>query len=217
MEPKCDSFQLLGEDNSIAGKAFNAANKMKKNNTGQIRIISGKWRGRKLPVADSQGLRPTTDRTKETLFNWLMPYLHQDMRCLDLFAGSGGLAIEALSRGVAQVTMVEKEKHLVKKLQDIPAMLGVNAQDMKIVHQDAITFLENSGHNQPFDLVFLDPPFGLGLLDKAVSALLKNNWLAKDAIIYVEYEVGLSWALPTELRELKSKSTKQVCSRLLTL
>ncbi|XOV80242.1 MAG: 16S rRNA (guanine(966)-N(2))-methyltransferase RsmD [Aestuariibacter sp.] len=190
---------------------------MKRNNSGQIRIIAGKWRGRKLPVADSPGLRPTTDRTKETLFNWLMPYLHQEMRCLDLFTGSGGLALEALSRGVAHVTMVEKEPAIVKTLKHIQRTLGCQDPELAIVKQEALRFLAASAPQQPYDLVFLDPPFGIGLLQPCIESLLANNWLAEDALIYIEHESSLDLSIPTSFTEIKSKNTKQVSYRLLSL
>lgn len=192
-------------------------NKMKSKNQGQIRIISGKWRGRKLPVADSQGLRPTTDRTKETLYNWLMPYLHQDMRCLDLFAGSGGLAFEALSRGVAFAQLLEKESAIVKKLKEIQHILALDNTKMSVLNQDAIQYLKTSSSDKAFDLVFIDPPFNQGLLQPSIDALVHNNWLNKDAIVYLEHEISLVWSMPEQLVELKSRSTKQVCYRLLTL
>jgi 16S rRNA (guanine966-N2)-methyltransferase len=192
-------------------------NKMKKNNNGQIRIISGKWRGRKLPVADSPGLRPTTDRTKETLFNWLMPYMHADVRCLDLFAGSGGLGLEALSRGVSHVTLVEKSPLIAKKLCEIRRLLGCDEQLLQVKNQDALAYLAATTPEKPWDLIFLDPPFGMGLLQTCIDALLAQNWLAEDALIYVEHESTLALSLPAKLNDLKSKNTKQVCYRLLML
>ncbi len=185
--------------------------------SGFIRIISGRWRGRKIPVPDSTGLRPTTDRTKETLFNWLMPYLGSGYRCLDLFAGSGSLGFEALSRYAQLVVMVEKEPAIVKKLKTAAATLASDQEQaaprLDIVEADALSYL--SGCRQTFDLVFLDPPFNQGLLVPALQKLVASGCLAKDAVIYAEHEIELEWGLPHGIQELKQKQTKQVASRLL--
>lgn len=187
--------------------------KMPRNNsTGQIRIIAGKWRGRKLPVADSPGLRPTTDRTKETLFNWLMPYTDSETRCLDLFAGSGGLGLEALSRHAKQVVLVEKNKSIVKKLKKIANILQVTEQQLRVAEGSAAEFISHC--EEQFDLVFIDPPFNHGMVSETVDALVCRRLLSKNAIIYIEHEYELTWNPPSEFIELKSKSTKQVCFRL---
>ncbi|MBE1300573.1 MAG: 16S rRNA (guanine(966)-N(2))-methyltransferase RsmD [Alteromonadaceae bacterium] len=180
---------------------------------GEVRIIAGKWRGRKIPVADSHGLRPTTDRTKETLFNWLIPYLNVETRCLDLFAGSGSLTFEALSRGAKSVTTIEKQSGIVKKLKDVSATLGVEDKSLSIINDDFESFL--SSCQSTFDLVFLDPPFAMGLLPKALDGLVKNQLLAPEAIIYVEYETSLNLIASSEFEEIKTKQTKQVVSKLL--
>lgn len=130
------------------------AKKPKPVSMGQIRIIGGQWRGRKLPVRDSEGLRPTTDRVRETLFNWLMPVI-RDANCLDCFAGSGALGIEALSRYAASATLIELDKHNARQLSENLAQLKIhNAQ---VINANTLTYLANSG--TPFDVVFLDPPF----------------------------------------------------------
>ena len=133
-----------------------AKGKLRKNAvaSGQIRIIGGLWRGRKLPVLNSEGLRPTTDRIKETLFNWLM-FDVNERRCLDLFAGSGSLGFEALSRGASQVVMVEKDHQVAQQLSQNLARLP--QAPATVVNTDAMRYLASSA--TPFDLVFLDPPF----------------------------------------------------------
>jgi len=142
---------------------------MKKPNraaSGQIRIIGGQWRGRKLPVPDSPGLRPTTDRVRETLFNWLAPSM-VDARCLDCFAGSGALGLEALSRYAASATLIEMERGVARQLQQNLATLS--ATQGKVVNDNTLTFLNQSG--TPHDIVFVDPPFRKGLLDETLRLL----------------------------------------------
>ncbi|WP_333501102.1 16S rRNA (guanine(966)-N(2))-methyltransferase [Kluyvera genomosp. 2] len=152
--------------------------------SGQIRIIGGQWRGRKLPVPDSPGLRPTTDRVRETLFNWLAPSM-VDARCLDCFAGSGALGLEALSRYAASATLLEMERHVAQQLQKNLATL--KAGHGKVVNTNALTFLNQAG--TPHDIVFVDPPFRKGLLEETLRLLESNGWLADSALIYVESEV----------------------------
>ena len=152
--------------------------------SGQIRIIGGQWRGRKLPVPDSPGLRPTTDRVRETLFNWLAPSM-VDARCLDCFAGSGALGLEALSRYAASTTLLEMERHVAQQLQKNLATL--KAEHGKVVNTNTLTYLNQSG--TPHDVVFVDPPFRKGLLEETLNLLETNGWLADSALIYVESEV----------------------------
>lgn len=160
---------------------------MKKPNraaSGQIRIIGGQWRGRKLPVPDSPGLRPTTDRVRETLFNWLAPSM-VNARCLDCFAGSGALGLEALSRYAGASTLIEMERGVAQQLQQNLATL--KAANANVVNTNTLTFLNQTG--TPHDIVFVDPPFRKGLLDETLRLLEVNGWLADDALIYVESEV----------------------------
>lgn len=159
---------------------------MKKTNrpAGQIRIIGGQWRGRKLPVPDSPGLRPTTDRVRETLFNWLAPSM-VDARCLDCFAGSGALGLEALSRYAASATLLEMDRSVSQQLQQ--NLTTLKATNGKVVNTNALTFLAQQG--TPHDVVFIDPPFRKGLLEETLTLLENNGWLADDALIYVESEV----------------------------
>ncbi len=152
--------------------------------SGQIRIIGGQWRGRKLPVPDSPGLRPTTDRVRETLFNWLAPSM-VSARCLDCFAGSGALGLEALSRYASAATLIEMERGVAQQLQQNLATL--KAANAKVVNTNTLTFLNQPG--TPHDIVFVDPPFRKGLLDDTLRLLEDNDWLADDALIYVESEV----------------------------
>jgi len=186
----------------------NQGNKTKA--TGSIRIIAGKHRGRKLPVLMSDGLRPTTDRVKETVFNWLMPYINQS-NCLDCFAGAGSLGFEALSRGANKITFIELDKAAAAQLSKNIALL--QADNAKIHHTNALSLLASES-SEKFDLVFIDPPFRKGFVQESIN-LLENKWLAGNALIYIEMEsennqlsVPINWSL------LKEKVSGQVSYRL---
>lgn len=166
---------------------------------GQIRIIAGQWRGRKLPVPESEGLRPTTDRVRETLFNWLAPVI-RGAHCLDCFAGSGALGLEALSRYAESATLLEFQRPVAQQLEKNLALLQGNG---RVIHTNALQWLAGAG--QPFDVVFLDPPFRQGLLTETITLLEQQGWLADNAWIYVEAEaessatdVPVTWALHRE-------------------
>ena len=153
----------------------------------KIRIIGGKWRGQKLAVAPTQqGLRPTPNRLRETLFNWLQPKL-AGSHCLDLFAGTGALGLEAASRGAAAVTLVECNNAVFQQLKSSKKKLD-NA-DIKIYKSDANKWLERSQFQ--FDIIFLDPPFNFGLIKKTCNQLLKYNALKQDGWVYMEAEPEL--------------------------
>lgn len=148
---------------------------------GSVRIIGGRWRGSKLPVASAPGLRPTSDRARETLFNWLQPML-SGSRVLDLFAGSGALGLEALSRGAREALLVERDPALAQSLRDTCVRLGAG-DAATVLRADALELLRTPLHGR-FDLVFLDPPFQAGLWDEALARL--DPWLADGAWLYLE-------------------------------
>ncbi len=148
---------------------------------GAVRIVAGRLRGSRLAVPEREGLRPTPDRVRETLFNWLMPYL-PGMRCLDLYAGTGALGIEALSRGADACTFVERDRELARALADNLARLRVPGAE--VVNADAAGWL--AGPARPFDLVFLDPPFDANLWQGAAALLESRGWLADGGFAYVE-------------------------------
>ncbi|MDF7667885.1 16S rRNA (guanine(966)-N(2))-methyltransferase RsmD [Orbaceae bacterium ESL0727] len=179
---------------------------------GTIRIISGKWRGRKLPVLDKAGLRPTTDRVKETLFNWLMPIL-QGSICLDCFAGSGSLGFEAASRGAQRVILLEKDQSTFKQLEKNNRLLQSHC--VTVYWMDTLTWLRQPAKNQ-FDLVFIDPPFHQGLIEKTVMLLEENQWLNAGAYIYIESEIdhNLQAYIPPHWQLHREKVTGQVHSYL---
>ncbi|EAR55834.1 hypothetical protein SKA34_16735 [Photobacterium sp. SKA34] len=177
---------------------------------GFVRIISGQWRGRKLPVHDVEGLRPTTDRVKETLFNWLAQDIYQS-KCLDLFAGSGGLSFEALSRGAESVTMLELDKKAANQLEQ--NLKTVGAKNATVVNGDSLTFLSQQG--RAHDLVFIDPPFRKDLIQDVIAALENNGWLAPHAMIYIEAEKELGNLItPSHWHLYREKTAGQVCYRL---
>ncbi|MEE6031480.1 16S rRNA (guanine(966)-N(2))-methyltransferase RsmD [Avibacterium paragallinarum] len=180
---------------------------------GEVRIIAGLWRGRKLPVLNAEGLRPTGDRVKETLFNWLMPYI-VDATCLDCFAGSGSLGLEALSRQAKQVTFLELNKQVAKQLTQNLQQLKCTPQQGRVINQDSLHYLQQPEPKPVFDLVFLDPPFHFDLAQQAVDLLIKFNWLKPNALIYVETEKNKTLNVPDNWQILKEKTTGQVSYRL---
>lgn len=180
---------------------------------GEVRIISGLWRGRKLPVLSSEGLRPTGDRVKETLFNWLMPHI-VDSTCLDCFAGSGSLGFEALSRQAKQVTFLELDKNVAIQLSKNLATLKCNTEQAKVINQNSLQFLNQPQNAPHFDIVFIDPPFHFGLAQQTINLLAQHQWLAPNALVYVETEKNQPITTPENWTVLKEKITGQVCYRL---
>ncbi|MBN6710800.1 16S rRNA (guanine(966)-N(2))-methyltransferase RsmD [Haemophilus haemoglobinophilus] len=180
-------------------------------NKGEVRIIAGLWRGRKLPVLNSEGLRPTGDRVKETLFNWLMPYI-VDAHCLDCFAGSGSLGFEALSRQAKEVTFLELDKTVASQLnKNLTTLKCTNAQ---VINQNTLTYLNQAQNTPHFDVVFIDPPFHFNLAEQTIHLLVQHNWLRSDALIYVETEREKLLTVPNNWQLLKEKTTGQVSYRL---
>lgn len=183
--------------------------KNNKANKGNIRIIAGKHRGRKLPVVLAEGLRPTTDRVKETLFNWLMPYI-QNSRCLDCFSGAGSLGFEAYSRGAKHTTLLELNKVAAQQLKQNKQLLS--AETLDVINTDTLTFLQKP--TTQYDIVFIDPPFRKTLVIDTIN-LLEQGWLANNAVVYLETEKELNnIAMPTHWQLLKEKTAGQVTYRL---
>lgn len=175
-----------------------------------LRIIGGEWRGRKLRFADGEGLRPTTDRVRETLFNWLAPLI-QGARCLDLFAGSGALGLEALSRGAKEVVFIDTNPAAIAALKENLALL--KAENAEVIRGDGLNYLQDK--SRQFDVVFLDPPFRRDLLQPAIKLLAERGWLADGARIYLELESEESLAeLPMGWELLRSKEAGQVAYHL---
>jgi 16S rRNA (guanine966-N2)-methyltransferase len=169
---------------------------------GQLRIIAGQWRGRKLRFPDVEGLRPTPDRVRETLFNWLAADL-PDADCLDLFCGSGALGLEALSRGARHCTFVDSSARAIASVE--AHLQTLQCRDARCIPGPAESFLSGAGREQAFDIVFLDPPYGAGLLTGIAQSLESGQWLRSQALVYVESsaagaqpELPASWQLQKE-------------------
>ena len=158
---------------------------------GKLRIVAGRLRGSRLAVPHKAGLRPTPDRVRETLFNWLMPVI-EGARCLDLYAGTGALGIEALSRGARACTFVESDRALARDLAENLARLKV--ENARVIEADALAWM--AGRAEPFDVVFLDPPFDAVLWSASAERLESRGWLAGGASIYVESPADAALALP---------------------
>ena len=173
-----------------------------------MRIIGGKWRGRKLEFPDAEGLRPTPDRVRETLFNWLQGHV-TDAHCLDLYAGSGALGFEALSRGAAHAVLVENNPVVVQQLE---THLRTLQCDTGMVSRLAVeTFLERGPGSARYELVFLDPPFGKGLIASSIALLEKHHWLAPHAHVYLEMESSLpAPKLPENWQLIREQTAGQV-------
>lgn len=182
-----------------------------KNQLGSFRIIAGEWRSRRLEFPVVDGLRPTTDRVRETVFNWLAHDL-PGSKVLDLFSGSGSLGVEALSRGADELTAVERDRHVAQAIKTNLDMLGGSARST-VINADALQWLSSANLDQ-IDMLFLDPPFRTELLDQTL-ALLSSKEMKQGALVYLEVEkekqslhVPQSWQLE------KEKQAGQVSYRL---
>jgi len=190
--------------------------KQKRHNKGAtkntLRIIGGEWRRRKLEFKDAPNLRPTPDRVRETLFNWLQGKVHGS-RCLDLFAGSGALGFEALSRGAKEVVFVEKMAHVAAQIE---ANITLLSDHSPVKQTDAVSYLTNA--DQEFDIIFLDPPFRKNLLPSVLEIISEKKLLSENGLIYLEHgaEESFDWK-KLGLRVLKETGAGQVNSCLLAL
>lgn len=179
----------------------------KHSGSNQLRIIGGQWRSRRLSFPDAPGLRPTPDRVRETLYNWLAPHI-DGARLLDCFAGSGALFLEGLSRGAGSGIALELERHAADSLRANLQLL--QASQAEVVLTDSLRWLARPADRQ-FDLVLLDPPFHRDLLQQACQLLEDNGWLAEQALIYTESELSpSSLGLPARWQLHREKHTGQV-------
>lgn len=176
-----------------------------------LRLIGGQWRGRKLHFPLCEGLRPTGDRIRETLFNWLGPYLAGGVGA-DLYAGSGALGLEALSRGASSMTFCERDPAAAKALAENLTLLG--ASGGRLQHIDAMQWLQGSDISEPLTLVFLDPPFSANLWQSSIDALNARAWLADGAAIYIEAGLDSAFQVPDTWQLHREKRTGSVCYRL---
>ena len=183
---------------------------LKKNHSNQLRIIGGQWRGRKLSFPTSEGLRPTPDRVRETLFNWLAADIN-GARCLDLFAGSGALGFEALSRGAGHVDMVDSATAACQQFKANAERLAV--QSLNAHQADALSFLAT----QPpqYDIIFLDPPFHQNLMADCLNAICHQKLLKPSAWVYVEMARDeILPVMPAKWRLHREKHAGDICYRL---
>ena len=175
--------------------------------TNRVRIVGGTHRGRKIAFPDAAGLRPTGDRIRETLFNWLAPVL-PGSRCLDLFAGSGVLGIEAASRGAAEVVLVESAPRVASALRETIDELRLGER-VRLVEAGALQWLATAAPVR-FDVAFLDPPFAAGLMAEAIAALEAGGWLADGALVYLERSDSQDpWPVPSNWTVLRDKHAGQ--------
>lgn len=172
----------------------------------RLRIIGGRWRGRKLAFPDAAGLRPSGDRVRETLFNWLASDL-PGARCLDAFAGSGALGFEALSRGAGEVVMVEANPVILSQLEATRETLGTDGA--RLVAADATSLLQETG-SPPFDIIFLDPPFHSELLDRVLQVLANNPLAPAGCLVYIESTRDAPAPLPTGWTWIRQKTSGDV-------
>lgn len=200
---------MTRQRSSISRSRSSASRGAPSRQSGKLRIIGGDYRRRQLPVLDRPGLRPTPDRVRETLFNWLGQQLY-GQRVLDLFAGTGALGIEALSRGAAQVDFIERDSTVAAYITQNLVTLG--ATRGHVTSRDALMFLDQSA--SPYDLVFLDPPFHQGLAAPCCSVLEQAGWLAADAMIYLETERALAPVVPANWQLHRETQAGESTARL---
>jgi len=183
-------------------------NNQKASSSNSIRIIGGQWRGRKLPVLSEEGLRPTGDRVRETLFNWLMPWINGAV-VLDMFSGSGALGFESLSRGAKHAYMYELNPKAFRLLRDNAAMLSADCTQFNM---DVLNGVAQKIAGNSLDVVFMDPPFALDMWNDAFAVILPK--LKQRSLVYVEFPKGGVIAPPAELELIKSKTAGQVVYQL---
>ena len=181
----------------------------KPQNLPSLRVIGGQWRRRKLHFVATADLRPTGDRARETLFNWLQWDI-RGSRCLDLFAGSGALGFEAASRGATRVVMVECGLSAARQLSENCRQL--RADQIEVVHGSADHYLQRA--SQPFDIIFLDPPFALQKITAICAALEQHRWLIPHALVYIEAQRWQDYQVPNGWMSLKSSRAGQVALNL---
>ena len=180
--------------------------------TGKVRIISGLWRGRKIEVLDQPGLRPSGDRSRETLFNWLGPSI-QGKRCLDLFAGTGALGLEAVSRGADSAVLIEQSRLAARHIRQ-QILEWQHSDRVEVIDADGLAWL--SGQSTQFDLVFIDPPHGMGLQIKALRKLVDCQALSAESRVCLEAGLNENWIadqekwLESNFRPVRSASFGQV-------
>jgi len=180
-----------------------------------LRIVGGRARGTHLDVPKGQHVRPTSDRVRESIFNVLahrFDHACADARVLDLFAGSGALGLEALSRNASYVCFVEKDQKTARLVKANASRLK---GDWQVVNQPAESFLR--GQDDPYDLILLDPPYGAGLLEKVIPDLVGGNWLSQEGLICIEYPIDIDFEVPDTLASLFERRYGKTMIRILAL
>ena len=182
-------------------------------NRNRVRIIGGDHRGRQIVFDDGPGLRPTGDRIRETLFNWLQPGL-SGARCLDLFAGSGALGFEAVSRGAREVVMLDSSDRVIRRLEKNSRLLGIGDR-ATVIRADALEWLAHAAI-RAFDIVFVDPPFAEGLAPRVLELLAQRGWVISGSLVYVEQDLRQeNGPLSPDWSEVRAKEAGKVGYRLL--
>ncbi|AXN02271.1 16S rRNA (guanine(966)-N(2))-methyltransferase [Candidatus Purcelliella pentastirinorum] len=177
-----------------------------KKNIKIIRIISGKWKGKKIIIPNIKKLKPTKDIIKETLFNWIEPYIYKSS-CLDCFAGSGSLGLEALSRNASSVTFLEKNKYIIKILKKNIKKLKI--LNTKIINTNALKWIKKT--KKKYNLIFIDPPFKTNLITQIVKIIKINKCLKNKSLIYIEKNnKDKNIKLPKNWEIYKTKYTKNI-------
>lgn len=184
--------------------------------TQSVRIIGGKWRSRKIYFPPIAGLRPTHDRIRETLFNWLAPHITQ-AKCLDCFAGSGALGFEALSRGASLVCFIDNNKQVVDSLNKNFHQLGGEPSSAAIFQGHCPDRMPKLTAFSPFDIIFLDPPYHQNLLQQAVIWFSQHNVTHEGSYIYMERESSSSIQLPPSWHIHRSQQTRTLTYELLKI
>jgi len=188
----------------------NTKNSSSNQTGGKVRIIGGRWRSRMVEFSGSAQLRPTSNRIRETVFNWLTAEIHGAC-CLDLFAGSGALGLEALSRGASSVLFIDKSSQAIKQIDTF--LNNVAAEGATTVCADALRFL-NKNDIPPFDLLFIDPPFQQNLWDLAIKTIVKQSLVRANGLVYIEFPPGTHINIPNSWKEHRSKTTGSVVYQL---
>lgn len=185
---------------------------MMNKNLSNIRIIAGKFRRRKITFPNVESIRPTTDRLRETAFNWLQPYL-ENANCLDAFSGSGILGFEALSRYAKSVTFIDQLKINIASISTNAKKLNTDSN----INMHCQDFFSLNFETSAFDVIFLDPPYHQGLITKALDFLIEKKWLNEKTIIYIEGEKKVLSQIPDSFKILKQKTTKNIAIALIEM
>jgi 16S rRNA (guanine966-N2)-methyltransferase len=179
-----------------------------------VRIIAGYWRGKHIPVPNNEMVRPTGDRIRETLFNWLGPRIHE-AHCLDLFAGSGILGLEALSRGATQVTFVDSDPKVLKPLEKIVTSLHLDKNKIRVSLSLQSALLPIIPAPTPYDIIFLDPPFQGDLLEQCIPLLKRYAYEKPGTWVYIETQSARTLTLPSHWHSMKQGKAGQVAYQLI--